>query len=371
MNTFSRYVFQETLRPLLVICVFLLALTFLTEGLSSLDIIVTNHRAGWAYLWVTLLALPQDFSLIIPLAMFGAVAFALNRMRAEGEIAVAYAAGVSQRRISRPIIMLATLAALAHLSITTIVQPLASREMRDILYSVRGDVASTLVRESTFTTPAPGVTLYATDRVGGELRNVFIDDRRGRREVTYTARAGSIVTLNGQLALALRSGQAHGMQNDGSVDVLDFDRYVVLLGGPVSEAVQYIVKPSDRTLYELFLPDMTASYEQHNVDRFLAEGNARLASPLLEIAMAMLGIAGVLGGDSQRLGYARRIMAASCIAIGFRLLATIVQTASISHPWLNFAQYALPIVIALCANLMITGVPGSMRREALPLPVRA
>ncbi len=113
MNTFSAYVFRQALGPLLAILGALAAIAVLTQGLNQLDIIITNRRAGLAFAWVTVLALPQLLSLILPMAVFIAVVYALNRMQNESEIAVAYGAGVSRGRVARPIIQLAVLAAAA------------------------------------------------------------------------------------------------------------------------------------------------------------------------------------------------------------------------------------------------------------------
>src|SRR5215468_1625303 len=115
MNTFSAYVFRQALGPLLAILGALAAVAILTQGLSQLDIIISNRRAVFAFIWVTLLALPQLISLILPLAVFFAVLYALNRMHSESEIVVIYGAGVSRGRIARPIMQLAFLCAFAHL----------------------------------------------------------------------------------------------------------------------------------------------------------------------------------------------------------------------------------------------------------------
>ena len=73
MNTVSAYVFRQALGPLLAILGGLAAIAILTQGLNQLDIIITNRRAGFAFAWVTLLALPQLLSLILPMALFIAV----------------------------------------------------------------------------------------------------------------------------------------------------------------------------------------------------------------------------------------------------------------------------------------------------------
>src|SRR5262249_28254142 len=123
----------------------------------------------------------------------------------------------------------------------------------------------------------------------------------------------------------------------------------------------------DRTLYELFFPDMTSHYDQRNVPEFLSEAHARLSAPLLSIALAMIGLAGVLVGEFRRGGYARRIAIASIIALLVRLLAIGVQAAAVDDPRLNVLQYALPLMVIFFASSSLPGrAPGRNRRELGP-----
>ena len=338
MNTVSAYLFRQALGPLLAILGALAAIAILTQGLNQLDIIVTNRRAGLAFAWVTILALPQLISLILPMAVFIAVVYALNRMHSESEVAVLYGAGVSRQRLARPILQLAVLAALAHLAVNVIIQPASFKERRAVLYELRTDIASSLVEEGSFTYPADDLTLYARQRGGGgELRDMLINDARPELPITYTARAGAIATVdfNGEQvpAIVMRDGQVQRQAADGSVDVLDFDRYVLRLERVIEEPEIYHLKASDRTLRELLFPDLTAHYDQRNVDQFLAEAHARLSAPLLNIALAMIALTGVLVGEFSRQGYGRRIMiAAACAQISgvAWTLAAAVAAASLS-----------------------------------------
>jgi lipopolysaccharide export system permease protein len=366
MNTFSAYIFRQALGPLLAVLGALAAIALLTQGLNQLDIIITNRSAGFAFAWITLLAIPQLVSLILPLAVFFAVLYALHRMHSESEIAVAYGAGVSRGRIARPIIQLAILAAVAHLAINCVVQPWALRERRETIYALRSDIASSLVREGSFTFPAPNLTLYARERGGGgEMRDLMIDDARGESNVTYTARTGAIATVDGAPAIVMRDGQVQRQRDDGTVEVVEFARYVVQLGNFFEESEQMFIKASDRYLYELFFPDKTAHYDQRNVDRFLAEGHSRLSSPLLNITLALIALAGVLTGEFSRRGYARRMMIAAGIALTVRLLALGVQGAAVEDSSLNWLQYALPLIAAAVALLIMGGKRSRKKRLEL------
>jgi lipopolysaccharide export system permease protein len=373
MNTFAAYVFRQAMGPLLAILGALAAIAILTQGLNQLDLIITNRRAGLAFAWVTILAIPQLISLILPLAVFFAVLYALNRMQSESEIAVAYSAGVSRQRIARPIMQLAMLAALVHLAVNTIIQPAALEERREIFYELRTDIASSLVREGAFTFPSPDLTLYARERGGaGEMRDLLINDARPRYPITYTARAGAIVTVEGTPAIVMRDGQVQRMTEDGSVDVLDFDRYVLQLERLVQEDTDlFFLKASDRYLYDLFFPDRTSYYDQRNIERFLSEAHSRLSAPLLNLAMAMIALAGVLVGEFSRRGYARRMIIASACALIVRLLALAVQAAATDEPSLNALQYALPVVTMLIAGALLGGKGARRKRLELGPMVEA
>jgi len=366
MNTISAYVFRQALGPLLAILGALAAIAILTQGLNQLDIIITNRRAGFAFAWVTILALPQLISLILPMAVFIAVVYALNRMHSESEIAVLYGAGVSRQRLARPILQLAVLAAIVHLIINVIVQPWSFEERRKVFYDLRTDIASSLIEEGSFTYPAEGLTLYARSRGGGgELRDLLIHDGRTEPGITYTARAGAIVTVDGAPAIVMRDGQVQQETEEGSVNVLDFDRYVLKFDGVFEEPDLFFLKASDRTLFDLVFPDRTSHYDQQNVDEFLAEAHGRLSAPLLNIALALVALVGVLMGEFSRRGYGRRIMWAAIIALVIRLAALMTQAAAADQPELNPLQYVLPLAVIVITGMMLGGKSARKKRREM------
>ncbi|HVV31698.1 MAG TPA: LptF/LptG family permease [Vitreimonas sp.] len=366
MNTLSAYVFRQALGPLLAILGALAAIAILTQGLNQLDIIITNRSAGFAFAYVTLLTLPQLMSLILPIAVFIAVIYALNRMRTDSEVAVMFGAGISRGRIARPIIQLAVVAALAHLIINVLIQPWTLEQRREVFYSLRNDLASSLIQEGSFTYPSDKLTLYARARGGsGELRDLLINDARPKFPITYTARAGAIVTVDGKPAIVMRDGQAQRMLEDGTVNVLDFDRYAVPLGGNFQEPDNFYLKGSDRDLHDLFYPDLTSHYDQLNIPEFLSEAHQRLSAPLLNIALAMIALVGVLVGEHSRQGYGRRIVFAAIAAALVRLAAIAISAAAVDDPKLNALQYVLPIAVILFAGSMLTGRRSRRRRHSI------
>lgn len=368
MKAFQKYLFRQILGPLLAILAALTAIAMLTQSLNQMDILVDQRSSAGAFLWITVLAMPQILSLILPLAVFFAVAYTINRLQTDSELVVAIAAGLSPGQLITPVFRLATLAALLHLISNLIVQPASYREMRETIYSVRSNLAASLIRDGSFTSPAAGLTLYArTTDARGMMHDVFIyDERNPQKPVTYTARRGATAVVEGRPALIMRQGQITQPKSDGAVDLLDFTQYVIELGEFPAEPSSVLLKPSDRFLSELFAPNLANHYDQRNVDRFLAEGHGRLATPLLNIALAMIALATLVTGDFNRRGYGARLARGAVLALLVRLFALAIQSAARETHWLNYLQYGLPVIVTLiCLWVMVSPRRGA-RGKAPP-----
>jgi lipopolysaccharide export system permease protein len=124
-----------------------------------------------------------------------------------------------------------------------------------------------------------------------------------------------------------------------------------------------VLEESDRYLPELFFPDMNNYYDYDNVDMLAAEGHARISAPLLNIAMAMLAIYAVLGGDFSRRGYAKRIAVASGAAVMLRLAAFGTLSAAGDNPALNVLQYLVPILVIALVSFFYLVQPVLARRR--------
>lgn len=347
MSLLQRYFWRQALWPLLISLSALAALALLTQSLQTIDLIVENRQSALTFLFVTILALPQLIGIIMPLAVFMAVIYAINRLNMDHELVVAKSIGSSPWQISSPVIRLATYALIAHLVINLVVQPLSFRKMRAELLSVRTDIASQMVRPGEFITPTPGLTVYAREILqNGNMTDIMIRDaREADAIITYTAKQGAISRLNNDTRLTLTDGIIQQLEDDGSLRPISFERYQIDLTEIMALDPVLRLKTSDRFLHELLRPDPREYYNRQYRGALLAEGHARLATPLYNIALVMLALAFLVRGEFQKMGYGRRI--AACAALGFvlRLMGFGLTSAAESDPSLNPLQYALPLII--------------------------
>jgi lipopolysaccharide export system permease protein len=345
MRLIDRYLLKQLLGPTVLATLALTGVALLSQSLSALDLMVNQRQSAVVFLEVTVLAMPQLVNMVLPIALFVAALVALNRLHTEQEIVVCFAGGMSRWRVISPAMRLAGTIAVIALISNLYIQPAAARMMRDELFKVRTDLASTLVREGEFTNPAPGLTVYAQSiDPNGDFRNLFIHQMKtDGGSTTYMADRGHIAKRLGLPVLILRSGSMQEVTKGDVLNFLTFDEYAFNLGplANTDEMVHY--KPSDRYLHELFAPDLTQTWEQRNRKSLLAEGHARLATPLYNIAFMALALSAIIGGGFSRLGYGRRIAMMSGAAAVVRILGFVAQAACESSAWLNILQYALPI----------------------------
>jgi lipopolysaccharide export system permease protein len=359
MRLIDRYLLRQLLGPTVLAVCALGAVALLSQSLNALDIIVTQRQSALVFLKVTLLAMPQLINIVLPIALFVAALVALNRLQTEQELVICFAGGMSRSQLIAPAMRLGAMVALLALVTNLWIQPAASREMRQTLFTVRTDLAATLIREGEFSQPSPGLTVYAQSvDTDGLIHNLFIHQvRDDGGATTYTADQGRLVKRDGKPLLVMMKGSNQEFSASGVLNFLSFDEYIFDLSSLIDSDELVHFKPSDRYLHELLFPDLTQDWEQRNRLKLMAEGHARLAGPLYNIAFMALAISAVVGGGFSRLGYGRRMAAFGGIAAGVRILGFIVQAACEDMAWINLLQYLVPVVAAAVALREVYRLP--------------
>ena len=371
MPLLQRYLFSQAFWPTVLTLAALALLALLTQSLQTLDLIVENRQSALTFLKITVLALPQLIGIILPLAVFMATLYTLNRMTGDSELIVAKASGVSPWQIGSPLVRLGVVALMAHLVITLLIQPLSFRQMRAEVLEVRTDLASQLVQAGEFNTPVRDLTLYASDvDADGRLTDVIIYDARDPDGASmHTAITGEIQRTPAGAALLLLDGSVQQELDGGGLDVVQFEDYRLDLSDALSFDTQVRLKPSDLFVHELLRPDPRDFVYGTQKVEYAAEGHARLAAPLYNVALVLLALCFIIRGEHLRLGYGRRIVV--CFVLGFvvRLLGFAAVSAAEGNAALNVVQYAIPGSVIVFGTLYLLSRRkmargGARRREA-------
>lgn len=343
MLSFQRYIFRDTARALFVIVATLSVLSLLAQGLTYTEIIRENEQSITVYLKIISLGAPKVLSLLVPLALFVAAVWSLNRVQKDAEIIVVQATGMTHWQVASPLFRLAVFMMVLHLGLNLWGQPASQRELRETLIEARTDLATSLIKPGQFTTKGD-LTFYARDRSGPDLQGIIISDATDPKDIIdYIARSGRFRQVEGKPAFIMSDAQIHQKDTNNELSILDLDLYKYDLGIFAREESDVILKASDRFLPELIWLDPTSHVDTIAKDQYVAEFHNRLTTPLLNVAMVMLAIWAILGADYNKLGYGRRITKASVFALLLIILHIVAHSESKNEPALNILQWLLPL----------------------------
>lgn len=368
MRKVDRYIFRQILGPFLFFVLVFTGVIWLTQSLRVIDTVVNNGQSARVFLEFTALLLPMVLSIVLPVALFAAVLYAVNRLFSDSEIVVMLAAGLSGTSLLRAVVTFSLLVMLLTYAITLYLMPTAQREMRDRIFQIRGDVAAALLREGEFLEPVQGVTIYLREAgKAGEMFGVFVHDERDPEQtITYTAERAVLVRDEAKTRLVMFDGVAQSAE-PGVIDnlsILRFDQLaydLTRLGGSSRSRAR---KPS-----EMYVERLLTITEEEGKPRplgdYRAEGHEALSSPLYVLALPMLAVAFVLSAGFRRQGFSGRIAMAAIAGLALRLVGLAAKSAVSGAAFLWPVMYLPPILGILIAIALLSGLrlPGRSKRQ--------
>lgn len=310
----DRYLFRTLLTSTLFVSAVLVAVIFLTQSLQFLEMVINAGAGGGVFWTLTVLALPRTFEIILPIALMAATVFVYNRLTMDSELVVMRASGVTPFRLARPAIILSVLVAVFLFVMIGWIAPASFSKMQHLRQAIKAQVSTLLFREGVFNPAGKGVTVFIRERdKNGELHGLMIHDSREKDKppATIIAKRGVIVSSDEGQEVVVYDGsrQAFNPQS-GTLDRLDFQRYTLDL--PESERMNAArwKEPDERSLPELFHPDLSNEADAKRQRMFAVEAVRRIISPLLAPAYTLIALSLLTLGSINRRGQGWRIVSA-------------------------------------------------------------
>jgi lipopolysaccharide export system permease protein len=370
MSCSFRYMTRQLIWPLFFIAIAMAGVIWLTQSLRFVDLILNRGLPAHTFFYLAILVLPMVMSVLLPIALFIAVVFSYTKMMMDSEIVVLQACGMSHGELAKPAIaVMAGVVFLCYL-LNLYLMPLAYREFKDLQFSIRHNYSSVLLQEGAFNTVADGVTVYVRERHSdGELLGILVHDERDpERPVTMMAERGALVqTPSGPRVVMITGNRQVVERTHERLSLLYFDRYTVDFNTVDPTEEERWREPRERFLNELFNPGDSVD-DQRNLAIMRAEGHQRLASPLLVVAFAMIGLAALLSGEFNRRGQLRRILWATSAVITLQIGYLGAANLSATIPPMAFLLYLMPLAVALVAGYILL-VPATRRGMASPAEI--
>ncbi len=354
MKEITRYILRQLIEVTLFVTLALTGVVWLSQSLRFIDLIINRGLSFFTFVYLTFLLLPSFLAILLPVALFCAVAYTYHRLTIDSEMVVLRSAGLSDMDLMKPALIMAGLIVALGYAITLYLQPAGFREFKDRQFVIRADYSRFLLQEGAFNNLGGGLTVYIRERLAnGEVLGILIHDNRDRgAPVTMMAERG--VLLNGPDGpyLSLFKGNRQEMNRDrGKLSLLYFDRHIVDLSDLINAEGPRWREPRERYIHELFREprdDGEITYRRE----LRAEGHNRLVSPLYSLVMTLIALASLLGGEFNRRGRAARMVFTGVIAVAFQGLALGLTFFIVKMPLLTPLPYA-NVVIWTAATMYI------------------
>ncbi len=343
MGSIDRYVFRTIFGAFLMILLCLTAVIWITQILRQIDIITNQGQTILVFLRITSLLLPILMLVIAPIAIVIAVCYALIKLNGDSELVVMNAAGISPRRLFRPVLIATMVVAAFVAFISAYLAPQLQRTMDEEVAKVRTDVVANIVRPGAFASVERGLIFHIRERQSEkQFRGIFIDDTRNPDErVTIVAEYGQIVQRREGTFLVMRDGNVQRRRTkERDPTIVVFDQYGFDLTR-LSPAPQITFGLREKFLWELAFPNPDDRIFKNSPAQFRVELHERIYAPLYPLAFGMIAFS-VLGFPrTTRQSRAVSVVAVIAGVAGLRLGGFAGAAMATNTPTALYFIYAL------------------------------
>ena len=369
LNTvlFDRYLFRNLGIATLFVAGVLICVVLLTQSMRFLELVVNSGASSGAFWMLALLALPRFLEIILPIAVMAGVVFVYNKMAMDSELIIMRATGASPLALSRPALLLSALVAVVLWITVMWLAPVSLSNMYKLRQVIQTQYSSLLFREGVFNPVGNGLTVYMRERDGGGgLHGLMIHDMRPQNKtpVTILARRGTLLsTPQGQQVVVYEGSRQALDSKTGALNRLDFDKYTIDLPDNAAAASSRWRDPDERTFPELFHPTKEDLLDPANAREFFIEINRRIVSPLLAPGFAVVALACLLLGQTDRRGQGWRIALATGITIAMEGLYLSCLNLSRHSDAGLVILYLLTLLPLLCGIFLLSPAGETFRRR--------
>lgn len=350
VNRAQLYIMKQVGVATLFIVGTLTAVIWLTQSLRFIKFILNRGLPIETFLELTILLLPSFFLVTLPVALFLATMFALNKMTNDRELIVMRSTGLSDLGLAWPIAVLGLIAVGIGYFLSLYLLPVSFRHFKDLQIEIRENVSAGLVQEGAFSSLGKNLTIYVRDRTGDNVYGILVqDDRQADKQFTMMAERGVIASgPNGPRVIMFDGNRQELDRKSGKLSLLYFKSYSFDFA--VRKAHKRVWRePNERFLPALLSPD-DSGHDRFYRKKLIASGHNRIVTPLYGMTMPLIALVAMLIGQFNKRGQAMRIVLGITAAAALQGIAMGLFSASaklLELMPLVYLNALLPAVAAL------------------------
>ncbi len=353
MKIVTKYILKQMLFGFVLITSGLLMIVWLSQSLRLFDMLLNSKVSVWLFIRLTMMLIPSYLSIISPIALFSVALFTYNRLITDRELIILRAAGMSPLQLARPVTTIGVVFTLIGFYISLVLVPNATANFRELRWKISNDVSHLLIQEGEFNDISNGVTVYIRNKnKDGTLEGIILHDQHSPdTQMTLLAEKGGIVYRDGVPQISMHNGSRQEVSNkSGRFSILYFDYYNLDFISGKDKAASRFKNPGERSLTELLTTPRDKLPTEKIFRRFRLEGCKRLALPFYNLSFMLIAAAGLLTGNFNRRGHAKRIVSTVLIMAAVQVFALGIDNLCMRNPAclpLLFVPALLPTAVCL------------------------
>ncbi len=203
----NRYIFREMLPPFGLNIVFFTFVFLMTKIMVITDMVVNYHVGVGTILRMIAYFIPFFLVYVIPIAVMLSVLLTFLRMSGDNEIIALRAGGISIYKLLAPVMVFSLMGTLLAFYMSAYGLLWGRFGLKKLTYEVAASNLNIGLKARQFNDDFAGVTIYVNriDKRTGDLKDVFIEDRRNKhRVVTIVAPRAILITEKKSLVTRAR-----------------------------------------------------------------------------------------------------------------------------------------------------------------------
>ena len=360
MSRFTTYAIREISSSFLFLLILLTGILWMGQGLRHIDLLTTENVSFIAYFSYVILLIPKLLLLTVPICIFLAVLFNLNRFRNDSELIILWASGKSDSELLlRPILFFSIFVFLIHMLLSIYITPASLNELRHKIIDIReSGIHTSILKEKKFISPINTLTIFLQDRNGNKLTGLLIHDLKDKsKPQTYIAQEGEFITSENKKILRLFNGdvQIYNKQ-ENKISVVEFESYDLNLM-PYNKKEDPHIYADEMLTYEIVRKlrgKPLSDFDRHEKEEFAAL-HTRIINPIYIFCFALLPLLILKFSKRPDDGWVLPVSIISLIAFFSQILQITFQNLLIQNNNLVIVSYLVPFfILGLTIFFLIT-----------------
>ena len=347
-----RYLFTQYLQVTLVVLASLITIVWLNQTLQLLDLVVNKGSPLLGFFYLSVLAMPLWILQAVPIALFIAFLWVVNKINADRELVAMQSVGWNKRQFALAPLSFAFLCSLFLVMNSVFFLPAGFSEFKSRQLELRAAIPKILLQDKVFVDLTSNLTIFIDERISrSEVKNVFIQDKRSADTITtLTAAKGTFTRENGQPVLILQNGERSQIDANGQASAtLFFDSYKLnVTPARVSANGDRPLDMNEDSIRNLL--DPTKAIGEKYARQRMAYGHYRIVSPFLAFTLGIIAIVGLSFGRLRDRYKSQKLWGTIGAALLVQMLFITARSATVSAPILWPLQYIViftPAIIGL------------------------